>query len=44
MNMHINMLWQFEMISSDCSPRYNILLNVYVYICFVKIEGNYNNT
>ena len=43
MNMCINMPWYFQIILPGGSPRYNILINGYVYINVVKIGGNDNN-
>ena len=43
MHMCINVPWQFEIISPDGSPIYNILINGYVYKNVVKIGGNENN-
>ena len=43
MNMCINVPWRFEIILPDGSPRYNILIDGYEYIFFVKNGDNKNN-
>ena len=43
MNMCKNVPWYFKIILPDVFPRYNILINVYVYKNVVKLGGNKNN-